>query len=204
MALTAPLAAPARLALSCRERVHVVDSRRSLQPLYAFVVSAMVCLSASATYHLIGTANLRWSRVLSNGDYLGIGTTTARNERAHARAVCKAFTLTLNGADIARTRLALEHAALAARPHDTPCILPSRLTPSHILPSHIVPSRILPSRVMPSRTMPCGGSRTHRGLLHPGSPLRLRRSARIHARWLHAWHCYLGLGCDPLFAHLVV
>jgi predicted membrane channel-forming protein YqfA (hemolysin III family) len=41
-------------------------------PLYAFVASAMACLSASAIFHLFGTANARWAHALGAFDYAGI------------------------------------------------------------------------------------------------------------------------------------
>lgn len=41
-------------------------------PLYVFVGSAMLCLSASAAFHLIGTANTRWLAALGAWDYAGI------------------------------------------------------------------------------------------------------------------------------------
>lgn len=41
-------------------------------PLYAFVASAMACLSASAIFHLFGTANARWANALGAFDYAGI------------------------------------------------------------------------------------------------------------------------------------
>ena len=41
-------------------------------PLYVFIASALYCLSASAIYHLIGTANVRWHDRLMSWDYVGI------------------------------------------------------------------------------------------------------------------------------------
>ena len=41
-------------------------------PIYCFLVSALVCLSLSAVYHLCGTANERWTDSLANLDYMGI------------------------------------------------------------------------------------------------------------------------------------
>ena len=41
-------------------------------PLYVFVASALVCLSASVTYHLFGTANERWASTFCSLDFTGI------------------------------------------------------------------------------------------------------------------------------------
>jgi adiponectin receptor len=41
-------------------------------PLYVFVASALWCLSASAAYHLVGTANEKWTVGLEKSDYIGI------------------------------------------------------------------------------------------------------------------------------------
>ena len=41
-------------------------------PLYVFVLTALWCLSASAAYHLIGTANDKWTYLTEKSDYVGI------------------------------------------------------------------------------------------------------------------------------------
>jgi adiponectin receptor len=56
---------------------HVAESLRSADglerwPLYVFLASALACLSLSAVYHLIGTANVRWHSSFESFDYFGI------------------------------------------------------------------------------------------------------------------------------------
>ena len=41
-------------------------------PLYVFVTSTLVCLAASSLYHLVGTANAKYTRALAMCDYSGI------------------------------------------------------------------------------------------------------------------------------------
>ena len=51
-------------------------------PLYAFVASALVCLSASCAYHLVGTANEKWSLQFEKWDYFGIGERAPHSARS--------------------------------------------------------------------------------------------------------------------------
>jgi len=60
----------ARQIASSRELQPGLDLER--WPLYVFVATALMCLGASAVYHLFGTANERWANRLGAFDYAGI------------------------------------------------------------------------------------------------------------------------------------
>lgn len=137
-------------------------------PLYVFVGSALVCLSASVVYHLFGTANERWLYYLSMWDYTGI-------------------TCLVVGSTIpvihCETRLLSPFL-----PPPAPATLPPVL-PSLALPAARRPGRIAPPALASPRHAPPARPPRHRRLLHVlCAPRGLRVTPRRRRGRRHELH----------------